>query len=215
MKINAKTARKFAASLRYSGEGLVPVAVCDAASNQLLMLAFASEEAVIRTLVTGNACFFSRSRKTLWKKGETSGNVMKVASVSVDCDADAIQYSVEMEGAGNACHKGRKSCFVRKFGGGKDKLTIAGLSGIIEKRIADRVPGSYTLRLASSRKLACAKIKEESEELVEALKEKNKREVVWEACDLIYHALVAARARGVSLADLERELARRNREKKK
>ena len=210
MRIAKKTAEKFASGLRYQKDGLVPVAACDSESNELLMLAYASREAVARTLTSGSAWFFSRERRKLWRKGETSGNTMEVISVAADCDNDALLYSVQVQGKGNACHKGRKSCFELKFGG-EERLMISRLASIIDARLAKKPQGSYTVKLASSRKLACEKIVEESSELVEALQKKNRREVAWEACDLIYHALVAARARGVRLSDLEKELARRNR----
>jgi len=210
MKIEKKEAEKFANGLAYSKEGLLPVAVCGSESRELLMIAYASREAVVKTLATGYAWFYSRSRKRLWKKGETSGNIMRVESVLKDCDSDSLQYVVRVEGKGLACHLGRESCFVEKFGNAPERLTIAQLARIIEKRIAAKAKGSYTVKLAASRKLACAKIEEESKELVEALRKKNRKEVAWEVCDLIYHALVAVRARDVKLSDLERELARRN-----
>lgn len=213
MKISKNRAQKFAARLRYSKEGLLPVAATDAATGKLLMLAYANKEAVVRTLTSGKAYFFSRSRGKLWKKGEISGNVMDVEAVLADCDDDALEYRVEVRGKKQACHLGRGSCFVEKFGNAAERLAIAQLAGIIEERIAAKAKGSYTVKLASSQKLACAKIEEESQELVEALQKKNRKEVAWEACDLIYHALVAARARGVKLSDLERELARRNRKR--
>ncbi len=204
-----KEAGVFASSLGYSDEGLVPVAVASAKGGNLLMLAYADKEAVARTLETGFAWFYSRSRKKLWKKGETSGNTMQVISVGVDCDRDAALYEVEVRGKGNACHLNRKSCFVEKFGRETQRLTLKDLAGIIEERLKSKSDSSYTVKLAASKKLACAKIEEESGELVEALQKKNRKEVAWEACDLIYHTLVAARARGVTLADLEGEFAKR------
>ncbi|MCX6769313.1 MAG: bifunctional phosphoribosyl-AMP cyclohydrolase/phosphoribosyl-ATP diphosphatase HisIE [Candidatus Micrarchaeota archaeon] len=205
-----KEAEKFAARLAYSRQGLVPVIVADFATGNLLMLAYANSEAVKRTLIRGEAWFFSRSRNSLWKKGETSGNAMRVSAVSVDCDKDALLYEVEVKGEGNACHTGRKSCFVRKFGKESPGLSFSALDEIIAGKIAEGRQTSYTVKLARSKKLAVAKLREEAEELAEALEEKGRREIVWEACDLFYHALVAVRARGISLAELERELARRN-----
>jgi len=205
-----KEAEKFADSVQYSDEGLVPVVVCDAAGKGILMQAYASKEAIVKTLTSRFAWFYSRSRKRLWKKGEESGNVMKVKGVSVDCDSDAVLYSVEMLGKRNACHLGRKSCFGKKFGAESGRFTIAELAEIIEGRARSPSAKSYTIKLLKAKKLACAKIDEEAAELVEAIEKKPKKEVVWEACDLIYHALVAARGRGVRLSDLEEEFARRN-----
>jgi len=210
-----KQAEKFANSLRYSKEGLVPVVAVDSSARKTLMLAYANREAVARTLASGEAWFFSRSRASLWRKGETSGNLMRVLSISSDCDLDALLYSVEMRGKGNACHLGRKSCFVREFGADSESLTLSQLDALIGGRIASKSRDSYTVKLARSRKLAVAKIREEGEELAEALEKKGRKEIVWEACDVLYHALVAVHARGITLADLERELWRRNRLKRK
>ncbi len=215
MKVGRNAAKKFAKSLRYSADGLLPVVVSDTAGTGVLMLAYANSEAVALTLITGKAHFFSRSRNRLWMKGETSGNVMRVVSVWADCDRDALQYRAEVGGSGNACHTGRRSCFVRSFGDSSCRLGLAELDSIIGERIKDRPAGSYTARLAGDRRLAVAKIREESEELVEALQKKNRKEVAWEACDLIYHALVAAHARGVRLERLEKEFWRRHSNSKK
>lgn len=210
MKIQKKKAEKFASSLRYSQEGLLPVVVLDSKSQELLMLAYADKEAIVRSLASGDAYFFSRSRKSLWKKGETSGNSMKLVSLASDCDSDTLAYLVQMQGKGEACHLKRKSCFLQQFGPKKSRLSVAELADVIESRIRSNSRSSYTVKLSKSRKLACSKIAEESEELIEALQKKNKKEVIWEACDLIYHALVAVRARGVTLGQLEEELGRRN-----
>jgi|GEM_PF-376337 len=214
MKICAKKAESFASSIRYSKDGLIPVVAASARGGEVLMLAYANREAVARTLRSGRAWFFSRERGRLWEKGESSGNLMAVRAVLADCDNDALIYGVEMLGRGDACHLGRKSCFVQKFGAReKPMLAISALAAIIEQRVSSKSSGSYTAKLASSQKLACAKIAEEAAELVEAIQEKGKQEVVWETCDLIYHALVAARARGVRLPDLEREFGRRHLQK--
>jgi len=205
-----KEAEKFAAGLTYSKQGLLPVIVADFATGKALMLAYANSEAVKRTLMRGEGWFFSRSRNSLWKKGETSGNAMRVRAVSVDCDQDSLLYKVEVLGAKNACHTGRKSCFVQKFGKEQERLSLSELDWIIAGRIAEGTQASYTVKLVRSKKLAVEKLREEAEELAEALEEKGRREIIWEACDLVYHALVAVRARGITLAELERELARRN-----
>jgi phosphoribosyl-ATP pyrophosphohydrolase/phosphoribosyl-AMP cyclohydrolase len=204
-------ARKFADSIGYLKEGLVPVVVCDANSGELLMQAYASREAIVKTLTSGFAWFYSRSRERLWKKGETSWNVMRVEGVGIDCDNDAVLYEVAVLGERNACHLNRKSCFERKFGVGSERLTIAKLAEVIDGRAENPDKKSYTVKLLRHRRLACAKVSEEAAELVEAIGKKPKKEVVWEACDLIYHALVATRGRGVLLSELETEFAKRNR----
>ena len=211
MKISKKEAKKLASSIRYSKEGLVPVSVISAKSKGMLMLGYANAKAIARTLATGFAWFYSRSRKRLWKKGEKSGNIMEVTGVYLDCDSDAVCYEVDVGGNGFACHLGKESCFELKAGG--KRFGLPELAGIIEDRVAKPNAESYTAKLLSDKKLAVSKVKEEALELVEAIGSKGKKEVVWEACDLVYHTLVAARTRGVRLADIEDELARRNKKR--
>ncbi len=100
-------------SLKFDERGLIPVIAQDAKSGEVLMLAYANEEAIRKTLETGYAHYWSRSRKKLWMKGETSGNVQKVIEVRVDCDGDALLYIVEQ--VGNACHTGNRTCFFRRL----------------------------------------------------------------------------------------------------
>jgi phosphoribosyl-ATP pyrophosphohydrolase/phosphoribosyl-AMP cyclohydrolase len=208
-------AQRFAARLKYGKEGLLPVVAVDSLTREVLMLAYADRQAVEKTLTTGFAWFFSRDRKKLWKKGETSGNIMEIAAVKSDCDSDALIYEVEMQGDKYACHMGRKSCFKYAFGGRKARFTLAELAEVIDERAKEMPKGSYTARLVCDRELACAKIEEEAAELVEALQKKNRKEVAWEACDLIFHALAAARGREVGLSGLEAELARRRKANKR
>jgi phosphoribosyl-ATP pyrophosphohydrolase/phosphoribosyl-AMP cyclohydrolase len=215
VRMTLTQARKFANGLRYDAAGLVPVVAVEDGRGAVLMLAYANQAAVARTLQTGQAWFFSRSRQALWKKGQTSGNVMSVRSVWVDCDGDALIYRVKVRGESNACHLNRASCFERAVPSAvaapvaAAPFGIANLDAVIEERYRKRPRGAYTTQLLQSRALMRKKILEETGELLEALEEKNKKEVVWEACDLIYHALVACRARGIRLADLEKELGRR------
>lgn len=100
-------------SPRFDANGLVPVVVTSAASGEVLMLAYMNEEALARTIATGEAHYWSRSRGRLWRKGEDSGNVQRVVELRTDCDQDAIWLKVETAGTGAACHTGRKSCFYR------------------------------------------------------------------------------------------------------
>ena len=113
----AGTEETTVARLRFDGMGLVTVVVEDAATNETLMLAHANPEAVRQTLESRYAWFWSRSRGKLWCKGETSSNRMRIVEVLVDCDQDALLYRVSMEGAGAACHTGRRSCFYRSMEG--------------------------------------------------------------------------------------------------
>lgn len=99
---------------RFDANGLMAAIVTDAASSEVLMLAFMNAEALARTLATGEAHFWSRSRGALWRKGETSGNVLRVVEIRTDCDQDCVLLRVELTGDGAACHTGRKSCFYRR-----------------------------------------------------------------------------------------------------
>lgn len=210
MKTTRKNAEKFADGLNYSKGSLIPVAVCDASSNQLLMLAYANREAVVRTLVSGQAHFFSRSRKAIWKKGETSGNTMSLVSVKTDCDQDALQYIVKVQGEGKACHTGSMSCF------GDGSFTLFSLERLVNQRKKNSPKGSYTAKLLGDRELCAAKVVEEAGEIAEAyLKKHGKKRVKEEAADLAYHLLVLLASESISLKDVERELEKRNEKNKR
>ena len=112
-----------ALQLKFDDAGLIPAIVTDARDGSLLMFAFMSREALDATLVTGQVHFYSRSRKVLWKKGETSGETFAAISIFTDCDQDVLQIRVSAEGHGAACHTGRKSCFYRKIVDGKLEFT--------------------------------------------------------------------------------------------
>lgn len=112
---------------RFDDNGLISAIVADAESGEVLMLAHMNDDAFARTIDTGEAWFWSRSRKQLWKKGETSGNVLRVSEIRVDCDQDAVLLRVTVEGEGAACHTGRRSCFYRRLtqgAAGKAALTL-------------------------------------------------------------------------------------------
>ncbi len=188
----------------WSRGDLLPVVVTDAAGGGLLMLAWANREAVDATERTGEAHFWSRSRDELWRKGATSGNTMRVVGIAVDCDADAIAYRVEP--AGPACHTGARSCF-----DGADRFDLRALEHVIgDRRDADPAQ-SYTARLlvGGSRRPA-EKVTEEAGELSAAALAGTDDEVVAEAADLLYHALVLLASRRIGLAAVEDELARRH-----
>jgi phosphoribosyl-AMP cyclohydrolase len=111
---------------RFDGNGLISAIVADVKSGEILMLAHMNAEALERTIATREAWFYSRSRKSLWRKGETSGNTLRVSAMKVDCDQDAVLLNVAVEGAGKTCHTGRRSCFYREvaLGSGKRSLTF-------------------------------------------------------------------------------------------
>jgi len=188
--------------------GLVPVVVQDRASGDVLMVAWANAEALARTAQTGLAHFWSRSRQALWRKGETSGNDMRVVEARADCDSDTLLLVVEP--AGPACHTGTRTCF------GDDSPTAGGMLSELERVVAERAQASpeasYTARLlAKGPDQVLKKIGEEATEVVLAARAQSEERLVEESADLLYHLLVALRMRGVSLARVMDELRRRRR----
>lgn len=212
-------------TLCYDSAGLLPVVAQDAFTGRVLMLAWANREAVARTLATGEAHFWSRSRRALWRKGESSGNLLRVVSVERDCDGDSLLLRVLPEGA--ACHTGATSCF---DGEGE---SISGLDlGAIERIVAARAEAdprtSYTARLlAEGIERMAQKVGEEATEVVIAAlatrhardsesektgkgKQQENQRLVEEASDLLFHLTVLLRASGVTATDLARELSARH-----
>ncbi len=195
--------------LKYDANGLIPVMIQDFASGDVLMMAFANSEAVRLTGETGLAHFWSRSRGKLWKKGETSGNVLSVREVRTDCDRDVLLVVVDP--AGPTCHTNARTCF------GDTTPTaagvLAGLDAVIRERAAARPEGSYTAQLLSSGLDAVLeKVSEESAEVLAAAKGESAERLAEEAADLLYHLAVALQARGLGLTQvLEVLKARRER----
>jgi phosphoribosyl-AMP cyclohydrolase / phosphoribosyl-ATP pyrophosphohydrolase len=187
------------------GGGLVTVVAQDARTGVILMLAHADREALEQTIRTGEMHYHSRTRG-LWRKGATSGNVQMVVSLTADCDSDAILARVTSEGP--ACHAGSRSCF------GDTALNaepIGEVDAIIAERMAAGDAGkSYTRRLLDDRNLRLKKIGEEAAELVTACADTDADRAAEETADLLYHALVALRAAGGSLADVQRVLVKRH-----
>ena len=186
--------------------GLVTVVTQDAVSGAVLMVAHADREAMEKTIETGEMHYHSRSRG-LWRKGETSGNVQRVVSLTSDCDSDSILARVAV--AGPACHTGAMSCF------GDDSLNadaFAQLGAVIQGRAASLESAekpSYTQRLLKDRNLRLKKIGEETAELVAACADADRDRAVEEAGDLIYHVFVALQAIGASVADVRAALVAR------
>jgi phosphoribosyl-AMP cyclohydrolase / phosphoribosyl-ATP pyrophosphohydrolase len=179
------------------GNGLLPVIVQDATDGTVLMLGWATAEALELTERTGDAHFWSRSRERLWRKGETSGNVLHVADLATDCDGDAILYRIHA--AGPACHTGRRTCFA----GADATGTLRRLEAVIAERRSAGAEESYTARLLTggSRKPAEKVVEEAGEAAVAALAGTDD-EVAGEAADLLYHLLVLLASRDVPLADV-------------
>lgn len=192
--------------LVYDAAGLIPVVVQDRASGDVLMLAYANPEALQRTALSGLAHFWSRSRQALWRKGETSGNALRVREVRADCDRDALLMVVEP--AGPACHTGARTCF------GETTPTGAGMLEELRRVIASRrqqaPEGSYTARLlAKGLDHTLEKIGEESAEVVIAAKGESDERLAEESADLMFHLLVALEQRGVRPGQVLEVLRRR------
>ncbi len=187
------------------GGGLAPVIVQDAQTLQVLMIAYMDEPALRETLASGEATFFSRSRGRRWRKGETSGNRLRVVSIAADCDADAILLLVEPMGP--ACHRGTVSCF------GEAQAPGVGRLGLLERTIAARAASGvsgYTVRLLNDGAFRIAqKVGEEGVEVALAGASGEVADLCEEAADLLYHLIVLLKARGASLDDVMAVLARR------
>jgi phosphoribosyl-ATP pyrophosphohydrolase/phosphoribosyl-AMP cyclohydrolase len=207
---------------KWNEQGLAPAIVQDARTGEVLMMAWMNAEAWRLTQETGETHFWSRSRKTLWHKGETSGNVQRVVEVRLDCDADTILLRVEP--AGPACHTGERSCFYTVVEGqelevGGRKSEVRGQSTILDQLyqvILDRKqnprPGSYTAQLFEQGiHEITKKVGEESVEVILAALGQSDERLVSETADLLYHSLVLLAAREVSFEQVKAELWRRRR----
>jgi phosphoribosyl-AMP cyclohydrolase / phosphoribosyl-ATP pyrophosphohydrolase len=196
--------------LKYDERGLVPCIVQDAATGEVLMLAWQSREALERTLSSGQATFWSRSRNQLWVKGQTSGNTQAVRAARSDCDRDAVL--VRVTPAGPACHTGARSCFFELLGPDAPEppgQTLALLEQVLAQRRADPPQGSYTAKLYADENLRHKKIGEEATELVMASLRGDRSGVADEAADVLYHLLVLLQPHGLSLADVTAKLRER------
>ncbi len=186
--------------VEFDERGLVPVVAQDHASGEVLTLAYANEEALRLSVESGELHFYSRSREEIWRKGETSGNVLKLRGMRYDCDGDAIVALVEPSGP--ACHTGERSCFYRDLDGDGTPEpalheTLAALERTLRSRAADRPEGSYTVKLLDDPRLIGEKVEEEAEEVVRAAREESDARVAEEAADVLYHLAVLLASRGV------------------
>jgi phosphoribosyl-ATP pyrophosphohydrolase/phosphoribosyl-AMP cyclohydrolase len=203
-------------ALNYSSHGLIPVIAQDAETGEIRMMAYADQIAIERTLETGLAHFFSRSRGELWLKGETSGNTLAVRSVWVDCDGDTLIYMVDP--VGPSCHTGAETCFFRRLdssghlvdGASEAAPTMLRLERTLEARKASEAGKSYTKSLLEQGAPKIdEKLREEAAELGQALIGESGARVASEAGDVVYHLLVGLVLREVSLRDLLSELSKR------
>ncbi|WP_293446358.1 bifunctional phosphoribosyl-AMP cyclohydrolase/phosphoribosyl-ATP diphosphatase HisIE [Persephonella sp.] len=201
--------------IKFNSEGLVPVITQSYYTGKVLMQAYANKEAIEKTIETGYATYYSRSRKKLWIKGETSGNKQKIAKIKIDCDGDSILYLVKDYGV--ACHTGEESCFFRNINLKKEERPDAyeifhALYEKLLQRKLEKPEGSYVAKLfeKGSDKII-QKVGEEAVETVIALKNKNKDEIIYEASDLVFHLIIALVDAGVKIQDLQEELLKRYR----
>ncbi len=208
------TAPTLPAELTFDERGLVPVITQDASSGEVLMFAWATREAVEKTLQTRQAHYFSRSRGELWRKGATSGHVQEVVEVRYDCDGDAVLYRVLQTGA--ACHTGARSCFYRALTE-EASPSLGDVMGLLERVVGDRLAtlpeGSYVTKL-HERGLGyiAQKVVEEAGESIVAALEHKDDELLGEAADLVFHLTVLLKERGLSLKEVTDVLAARHRD---
>ena len=201
--------------VKFDDNGLVPVVVQDALSAEVLMTAWANRESLELTQKSGEMTFWSRSRGKLWRKGEESGNVMKVREMRVDCDGDTLLALVTP--AGPACHTGERTCFYRSLWGDENSTESTFLGRLwyfLNKRKDDSPEESYTARLlASGASRVAQKVGEEGVETALAAATGDRDGFRYEAADLLYHLLVACIKTGVPIDEVLRELASRHKEK--
>lgn len=192
------------------GAGLLPAIVQHARTGQVLMLAFMNQEALGQTLSSGRAVFYSRSRRQLWTKGETSGNYLNVVDVSVDCDADSIL--VLADPLGPTCHNGTESCFADAAHADVQALSfLRVLETTIANRMAEKPEGSYTARLVAEGPGRIAqKVGEEGVETALAAVTRDDAGLLSECADLVYHLVVLLKSRDLELDDLVSELRSRH-----
>jgi phosphoribosyl-ATP pyrophosphohydrolase/phosphoribosyl-AMP cyclohydrolase len=202
--------------LKFDERGLIPAIAQDHLTGQVRMMAYMNQAALEQTLSSGKATFFSRSRGALWVKGETSGNVLQVVSVTADCDADTLLLAVLP--VGPSCHTGRPACFFRRVASGGELTDLPSevapflseLGELLESRKASSAEKSYTKSLLQGgpEKIG-AKIREEAGELADAIKNESDERVLAEASDLLYHAMVGLTQRGLTLRQVIEVLAHR------
>ena len=192
--------------LRFDAAGLIPVVVQDRASGDVLMVAYANGDALRLTAATGLAHFWSRSRASLWRKGETSGNGLRVRELRADCDRDSLLMVVDPEGP--ACHTGARTCF--GDGAASDAGLLEELSRVIAARRSAPPEGSYTARLlARGLDHTLKKIGEEAAEVVIAAKGESGERLAEESADLLFHLLVVLEQRGLRAGSVLAVLRRR------
>lgn len=203
--------------MKFDQNGLIPAVIQDASTKEILMVGYMNDETLKRTIESGRAVFWSRSRGETWVKGATSGNYMYVKEIRVDCDEDCLLILAEP--AGPACHTGHKSCFFRKIENGELKETdeelnsddiLARLMAVAQDRRKNPQPGSYTNYLFDKgADKILKKVGEEAAEVVIAGKNRDKAEISYEVADLMYHMTVMLADNDMTWNDIFEELEKR------
>lgn len=197
--------------IKFDEKGLVPAVVVDYLNKKVLMLAYMNRESLEVSLREGRTCFWSRSRRELWRKGETSGNIQEIVDITADCDRDTLVIQVKK--AGPACHLGTESCFVDRLYE-SDTLrdfSLDSLYELIESRKTEGKEGSYTTYLfEKGLDKILKKVGEECTEVIIAAKGNDKAETIYEVSDLVYHVMVMMAEMGISNEDILKELSSRH-----
>lgn len=197
--------------LKFDDKGLIPAIIIDYYTKEVLTLAYMNKESLDISLKEGKTCFYSRSRKELWRKGETSKNYQHIQSIKSDCDNDALIIEVIKEGP--ACHTGAESCFMNEIYQKENykDFSIYKLYELIRGRKINMTEGSYTTYLFNSGiDKILKKIGEESSEVIIGAKNGSKEEIIYELSDLLYHSLVLMVEKNITLNDIKDELSKRS-----
>ena len=197
--------------LKFDDNGLIPAIIIDYYTKEVLTLAYMNKESLEISLKEGKTCFYSRSRKELWRKGETSKNYQHIQSIKSDCDNDALVIEVIKEGP--ACHTGAESCFMNEVYQKENykDFSIYKLYELIRGRKINMTEGSYTTYLFNSGiDKILKKIGEESSEVIIGAKNGSEEEIIYELSDLLYHSLVLMVEKNITLNDIKDELSKRS-----
>ncbi|MDD4164832.1 MAG: bifunctional phosphoribosyl-AMP cyclohydrolase/phosphoribosyl-ATP diphosphatase HisIE [Eubacteriales bacterium] len=198
--------------LKFDDNGLIPAVVQDFYTNEVLTVAYMNKESLEISLCEKKTCFFSRSRKTLWRKGETSGGIQHIVSIKTDCDRDSLVIKVIKEGP--ACHLGTESCFsdfLFNSGDEKKEFSLKELYNLLSERKRIRPEGSYTTYLFDKgREKILKKVGEECSEVIIGAMKDSREETIYEISDLCYHVLVLMNEMNISVDEVKNELSSRH-----
>ena len=200
-------------NLKFDKDGLIEAIIQDVYTKEVLTLAYMNKESLEISLKEKKTCFYSRSRKELWRKGETSGNFQNIVSIKSDCDSDSLLIKVKKEGP--ACHTGTESCFMNNVYENKkekiDDFSLEKLYNLVEGRKVNKIEGSYTTYLfEKGLDKILKKIGEECTEVIIGAKNNDDTELIYELADLTYHSLVLMIEKGIKLSDIATELSKRH-----